>query len=100
MHTEEIMRIQKKPEAAETMELLTIGKVAKLAGVGVETIRFYEREGVLPKPHRKVSGYRLFDLETVRRLQSHPQSSGRRLFLERGRTVRIWQRNFRSRAPD
>ena len=63
------MRIQKKPEAAETMELLTIGKVAKLAGVGVETIRFYEREGVLPKPKRKASGYRLFDTDTVQRIR-------------------------------
>jgi DNA-binding transcriptional MerR regulator len=49
--------------------LLTIGKVAKLSGVGVETIRFYEREGVLPRTLRKPSGYRLFDLETVHRLQ-------------------------------
>jgi MerR family copper efflux transcriptional regulator len=35
----------------------------------VETIRFYEREGVLPKPQRKASGYRLFDLDRVQRLQ-------------------------------
>jgi DNA-binding transcriptional MerR regulator len=48
---------------------MTIGQVAKLSGVGVETIRFYERVGVLPKPTRKASGYRLFDLDTVRRLQ-------------------------------
>ena len=59
----------KREAEAETMELLTIGKVAKLAGVGVETIRFYEREGVLPKPKRKASGYRLFDPGTVRRIQ-------------------------------
>ena len=50
-------------------KLLTIGQVAKLSGLGVETIRFYEREGVLPKPRRKASGYRLFDLDTVHRLQ-------------------------------
>jgi MerR family copper efflux transcriptional regulator len=50
-------------------KLLTIGQVAKLSGLGVETIRFYEREGLLPKPQRKVSGYRLFDLDTVQRLQ-------------------------------
>jgi MerR family copper efflux transcriptional regulator len=63
------MRMRKKPEAAETVKLLTIGKVAKLAGVGVETIRFYEREGVLPKPKRKASGYRLFDTDTVQRIR-------------------------------
>ena len=50
-------------------ELLTIGQLAKLSGFGVETIRFYEREGVLPKPQRKASGYRLFDLDTIHRLQ-------------------------------
>lgn len=50
-------------------KLLTIGQVAKLSGFGVETIRFYEREGVLPRPRRKASGYRLFDLDIVQRLQ-------------------------------
>lgn len=52
-----------------TMEsALTIGKVANAAGVGVETIRFYEREGVLPKPKRKKSGYRLFTQDTITQL--------------------------------
>jgi MerR family copper efflux transcriptional regulator len=50
-------------------KLLTIGQVAKLSGLSVVTIRFYEREGVLPKPQRKASGYRLFDVDTVHRLQ-------------------------------
>ena len=48
---------------------MTIGKVAKLAGVGVETIRFYEREGLLNKPKRKASGYRLFGPEVVNRIR-------------------------------
>ena len=48
---------------------MTIGQVAKLAGVGVETIRFYEREGLLNKPKRKQSGYRLFGPEVVRRIR-------------------------------
>jgi len=48
---------------------LTIGQVAKLAGVGVETIRFYEREGLLNKPKRKESGYRLFSTDVVNRIQ-------------------------------
>jgi DNA-binding transcriptional MerR regulator len=62
------MRKQNKREAA-VVKLLTIGKVAKLSGVGVETIRFYEREGVLPKSKRKASGYRVFDPDTVRQIQ-------------------------------
>jgi len=48
---------------------ITIGKVAKLSGVGVETIRFYEREGLLNKPKRKESGYRLFETEVVGRIK-------------------------------
>src|SRR5215467_14021569 len=48
---------------------MTIGKVAKLAGVGVETIRFYEREGLLNKPKRRQSGYRVFTPEVVARIR-------------------------------
>src|SRR5262249_52267930 len=48
---------------------MTIGQVAKLSGVGVETIRFYEREGLLNKPKRKESGYRLFEAEVVTRIK-------------------------------
>lgn len=47
---------------------LTIGKLANAAGVGVETIRFYEREGLLPKPPRKRSGYRQYPPDTVGRV--------------------------------
>jgi len=41
------------------------GEVAKQAGVNVETLRFYEREGILPEPPRRVSGYREYPDETV-----------------------------------
>lgn len=47
---------------------LTIGQVAKGAGVGVETVRFYEREGLIDKPARRPSGYRQYELEVVRRI--------------------------------
>lgn len=40
------------------MKNMTIGKLAKLCGVGVETVRFYEREGLIRQPERKPSGYR------------------------------------------
>lgn len=46
----------------------TIGKLASAAGVGVETIRFYEREGLLPRPPRKRSGYRQYPPQAVARL--------------------------------
>lgn len=44
---------------------MTIGKLAKQCGVGVETIRFYEREGLISQPERKPSGYRLYPREAV-----------------------------------
>jgi MerR family transcriptional regulator, copper efflux regulator len=51
------------------MEMLTIGRLAERAGVGVETIRFYEREGLLPIPDRTPAGYRMFAIGEVSRLR-------------------------------
>jgi MerR family transcriptional regulator, copper efflux regulator len=51
------------------VQLLTIGRLAKLAGVGVETIRFYEREGLLARPDRRPSGYRQYRPDVVRRVR-------------------------------
>ena len=47
---------------------LTIGLVARRAGVGVETVRFYERQGLIEEPPRRLSGYREYDEEVVCRL--------------------------------
>jgi len=51
------------------MKALTIGKVAKQAGIGVETIRFYERTGLLEEPPRNDSGYRQYPPEAVVKLR-------------------------------
>lgn len=51
------------------MKNLTIGKVAQLAGIGIETIRFYERNGILLKPDRLPSGYRVYDSDTIKRIK-------------------------------
>ena len=51
------------------MDRLTVGEVARRAGIGVETIRYYEREGLVPKPERSDSGYRQFPPEAVTRLR-------------------------------
>jgi len=48
---------------------LTIGRLAKAAGVGIDTVRFYERRGLLPEPRRTASGYRLYGQETVARIE-------------------------------
>ena len=51
------------------MESLSIGQVARRAGVSIDTIRFYERQGVLEMPPRRDSGYRQYSEEVVRRLR-------------------------------
>jgi MerR family copper efflux transcriptional regulator len=48
---------------------LKIGEVAQLAGVGVETVRFYERRGLIEEPPRSTSGYRQYPEETVTKLR-------------------------------
>ncbi len=47
------------------MKTLRSGEVARLAGVNVETLRFYERKGILPEPPRRESGYREFAPDAV-----------------------------------
>jgi DNA-binding transcriptional MerR regulator len=49
-------------------DLLTIGQVAGLAGVSPDTIRYYERLGLLPKPTRTPAGYRQYPDGVVNRL--------------------------------
>ncbi len=48
---------------------LTRGKLAKQSRVNIETIRYYERRGLLPRPPRSASGYRLFSSEDARRVR-------------------------------
>lgn len=48
---------------------MTIGAVAKRAGVAIDTIRYYEREGLLPEPQRRASGYRSYGEGVVRQLR-------------------------------
>jgi DNA-binding transcriptional MerR regulator len=47
---------------------LKIGEVSKLSGVGIEALRFYERSGLLGRPVRSESGYRMYDEEVLERL--------------------------------
>lgn len=51
------------------MGTLKTGELAKRAGVNVETLRFYERKGLLPQPPRRESGYRQYPPENVRRIR-------------------------------
>jgi len=51
------------------MAQLTVGKLAKAADVGVETVRFYEKEGLMAEPERLASGYRAYDENSLARLK-------------------------------
>jgi len=48
---------------------LTISKVADEAGVNVQTLRYYERRGILEEPARTTGGYRQYDPEAVTRIR-------------------------------
>ncbi len=48
---------------------LTIGKLAAVAGVNVETIRYYQRRGLLDKPKKPLGGYRRYSPETAKRVR-------------------------------
>jgi DNA-binding transcriptional MerR regulator len=53
---------------------MKIGEVAAYAGVNVQTIRFYERLGMLPTPARLASGYRIYPKNIVKLIQFIKQS--------------------------
>lgn len=58
-----------------------IGEVAKRAGVTVETIRYYTREGLLPSPLRSTNGARRFPLDAIARVQFVRQAQAAGLTL-------------------
>lgn len=58
--------------------MYTIGKAARLAGVSADTLRYYEKEGLIAPASRTATGYRLYDCEAVRRIRfvKHAQRCG------------------------
>lgn len=51
------------------MEGLTISRIAKGAGIGIETVRFYEREGLIDPPARTPANYRIYPQSDMLRLR-------------------------------
>ena len=51
------------------MSTMTIGRLAKQAGVNIDTIPYYERNGLIPEPVRRASGYREYEDSDVERLR-------------------------------
>jgi len=58
------------------MDNLTIGELARQANVHVETLRYYERRGMIPKPRRTVANYRLYSHENLRQVKFIKQAQG------------------------
>lgn len=58
------------------MEFLRTGQLAKLAGVNKETIRYYERLGLIDEPPRRKSGYRQYTKEYVNRIRFIRRAQG------------------------
>ena len=58
-------------------EDVSIGALSKRTGVNIETIRYYERIGIMPKPRRSGGGYRMYGPDHVKRLT----------FVRRGREL-------------
>jgi Hg(II)-responsive transcriptional regulator len=48
---------------------LTVGRLASAAGVGVETVRFYEKRGLIDRPQKPRTGYRTYEADAVSRIQ-------------------------------
>lgn len=59
------------------MKALSIGRLSERTGVNIETIRYYEKIGLLPEPTRTAAGYRQYDEDYLRRLR----------FIRRGRDL-------------
>ena len=51
------------------MEVLSIGDLARRAGVNIETVRYYERRGLLDEPPRTPAGYRQYSADDLWRLE-------------------------------
>lgn len=59
---------RKMEAGGEHGQLLKIGEVSKLSGIGIEALRFYEKSGLLSRPARTGSGYRMYHRDVLERL--------------------------------
>jgi DNA-binding transcriptional MerR regulator len=71
----------------EQKGVLKIGDVAKLSGIGIETLRFYEKSGLLERPARTQSGYRMYGRDVLDRLAFIKQSQTLGFSLDEIRSI-------------
>lgn len=80
---------------------MTIGELAKIAEVKPQTIRFYEREGILPEARRRYdSGYREYDEDALERLRFIKHAQGCGLKLADIRILLEWENLPDEACPD
>jgi DNA-binding transcriptional MerR regulator len=82
---------------ARSNDALKVGAVAKAAGVGVQTLHYYERLGLLPKPQRSTANYRLYSSDAIRRVKFIKKAQAIGLTLEE--TKQILDLKEHGRAP-
>jgi DNA-binding transcriptional MerR regulator len=85
-------------KSAETLtNSIHIGRLAREAGVKTDTIRFYERSKLLPKPDRSAAGYRVYDESALRHIRFIKQAQSLGFSLEEIR--RILELRGRGKEP-
>ena len=79
---------------------MKIGQLAREAGVPIDTVRYYERNGLLPEPQRQASGYRAYRPEDVQRLRFVRRAKGLGFTLvEIGELLTLSDRREEDMAP-
>lgn len=63
------------------MDIVNIGDLSEECGVPTQTIRFYEKRGLLPEPHRQPNGYRVYDKAAIDRIAFIRRAQGAGLTL-------------------
>ena len=80
--------------------MMTIGKVAKEAGVNVETVRYYERRGLIERPTLRQGAFRTYPLETVIRIRTIKRIQSLGFTLEEIKDLLSIRSNERARCED
>ena len=74
-------------DEVERRGMLKIGDVSKQSGIGIEALRYYEKSGLLERPSRTLSGYRVYDARVLERLAFIKQSQALGFSLDEIRRV-------------
>ena len=71
---------------------MRIGELSAETSVSIQTLRYYERRGLLPAPHRRASGFRVYDPDTTRRVRFIRRAQDRGFTLQEiGGLLAFWE---------